>query len=431
MQNNYLKKTSILILSLFLFACSFHQTKDKQEKEYNCDNCIKSKDSNQFLFYENHDFLKFYEGEINEDGLYDGKGSFFFSDGSYLHGFSSRGLIYAGDYFLHKNGFLYTLSFENELIDPYFLKEYQFKNKVIYKKGYSDFSYNGNFKNLTPYGSGVLYYNDLIFDGDFNNESFFGTIENNFQNKKFKSENNNNSVLFEFIDDKKNKKNIIQGFVNKKKLKGHETIYISNKEIISYEGEWELNFNPFYFEDFNFQKFKKNGLFKIENPDTNITSIGNFTDDKKNGYFEKFINSKLASFDYYKDNELLYSIPFFLEKNISLINPKKCQFNFPSTINIWQPIEFLSCDNNIYNINFIDKENKDFLLNMTYDFNKNKLIELTVYHNDYKYIFSDFKINAELGIPQYYLEGDATIYQFINHKYKLINKSYINLSSKK
>lgn len=422
--NNNLKKISIIIITLFLFSCSSFNQK-KEQHILSCKNCIKSQTEDLYLVYENHSFLKFYEGEINKDGLYDGKGTYYYSDGSFLTGLSSRGLIYSGDYFFLENGHLHTISFNNELIDPYSLENYEFKNKTIYKKTYTDFSYNGGLKNLKPNGKGILYYNNLIFEGDFYNSLFFGTIENNFQNKKFRSEKTNNSVVFEYIDG--NKKTTFQGVIDGSFLNGHETIYINDKEIISYNGLWELNFDPFSYEKFKFEDFKKNGYFKIEKPNNPEVSTGNFSFDKKNGYFEKFINSKLVSFDYYKDNEILYNIPFSIETDIELINPNECPFNFPSTINIWQPTEIISCVDYIYNINFIDKENKDFLLNMTYNFKTNTLLTLIVYHKDYKYIFSDFKVDNELGTPLYYLEGNASIYQFVDYKYTLINNSYIKL----
>lgn len=411
----------VVFLSILLSGCSINS-------DLICKKCININENN-YLLYENQENLKFYEGNIDKNGLYNGKGKFYYRDNSIIEGESKNGFLITGTYTFFIDNEKFSLFFNNEKIDPVSIYQHSFKNEVILKKINGFFSYEGNMKNLIPFGYGTLYKDNLIFKGFFNiNNRFTGNIENNEQTKVFKYEASDNSSMFVFNDFKNNQKTIYQGFiVNNEKFNGVSSIYFKDKELISYEGVWDLKSNPFNYKNYIFLDLQKNGVFKVtKNKTDNEYSKGNFIDNKKNGFFETYKKSGLIGFEYYKDDSFLYYIPFYMDIENQLINKENCQFNFPQTINLWYPISFNSCKNNVYNIDFIDKENKKFLFNMTYDFISKEIKELIVFNEDHKYIFKNLKEDNELEIKKYLLKGNAEIYQFVDGGYKYLKTAKVD-----
>lgn len=412
-----------LITTALLGGCSFAKFNNEGECIYTkCDSS-----DNGFMIYEKEDAIKIYNGSFNSDGLYSGKGEFYYKDDSKLVAELNMGYAINGIYYVLKNGVQYTILFKDEKINPNKIKSYNFKNEVQYESQAGNFSYVGEMSNLTLQGKGRLYKNNLVFNGNFENEFFKGQISNNEQTKKFEIENTDNSVRYVYKNGLES--DILQGHFSKNKFKGVQTKYIKDEEILSYEGFWELEKSPFEYKNFNFEKFVKNGLYKTITPSGKIIK-GDFVNDKKEGYFDVYENNRLIGFDYYKNNKKLYYVPLYLEIQ-SQLQRNDCKYAFPETLNLWTPYKFKNCKDDLYTIEFIDKENKNLLMEMVYNNKKNIIKELIIYDKDKKYKFIKINTRKILESKEYTLEGKAEIYQWIDYDYTLISISNFSIKEMK
>lgn len=414
------KRVILLITFLLMGGCSFFALKTKGD-------CISSKcDSSDIgkMVYSDDSSILIYKGSFNENGSYNGKGSFYYNDNNKLDATSKDGLVTSGIYYYTKNGIQYTIRFNEESLNPETISQYKFNNKVQYEKVSGNFAYTGAMNNLTMQGDGILFKDDLFFEGNFQNKNFKGVISNNDQSKKFEIEDTDNSVKYEYKNG--TEKNVLQGHFYGLSFKGSQTRYDNEKEIINYKGEWNLKYSPFEYDSFKFEDFEKNGLYISQIQDKIFK--GDFKDDKKNGHFEIYKSKRLMGFDYYKENKKLYYVPLYLEMQ-SQLKKNGCKYAFPDTLNLWTPYQYKSCKGDMYTIEFIDKENKNLLMEMVYNKKKNIIKNLIIYDEDKRYNFIKINTKKILNAKEYTLQGMAKIYQWIDGEYILTNTSEINVNS--
>jgi hypothetical protein len=419
-----IKNTLVFAFIFLLSGCSLVSTSSYGQCIYL--KCNEPTDKS-IMIYNDDQIIRSYVGGFNESGFYKGEGVFYFKDDSKLMATLENGLASKGVYYYIQDGYQYTILFNDESLDPHVIRDHVFKNSVQLERVAGDFSYKGGFERMTLKGSGVLFQNDLVFDGVFNDLTFKGKISNNIQTQTFDIEPTDNSVLYSYT--KGVEKHVLQGHFLGSVFKGVQSVYVAEKEVISYHGKWILDHSPFNYKTFSFESFDKSGLYEIKSNDGSINK-GNFEDNKREGYFEYYKNNKLLGFDYYKGNKKLYYMPLYLELK-SQVDKSKCNVEFPETLNVWIPYKFKSCVGDIYTVQFIDKENKSLLFEMVYNKKKNIVTKLKVYDKDKMYNFININTNKDLAIKEYTLKGKAKIYQWIDDRYQLLSTSIIDINHMK